>query len=291
MLNCVLFRWCSPIGPIAGLSSFFGAPRSRCERMGRPIRSDMSSLSFVGLAFYAAVLLSAFTVRSAAGFGAGLIAIPMLALILPVSTAVSVATVFTTLTSAQQVGREWRHIAWRQFIGIFLYSIIGIGLGLYCMKLLDENILRHWLGIFLILYSIYGFIAPNTRHNDLVSRRWHGTLGAAVGIVGGFCSTLFGAGAGPIYVVYFDILRLERAVFRATMSAIVVLGGAARIAGYGSSGFYGSSTIITLLTVGLPLVMAGSWLGDRLVFRLSAQSFSRLVAAIILFSGVTLLVR
>src|SRR5271155_3000600 len=115
----------------------------------------MSSLSFVGLAFYAAVLLSAFAVRSAAGFGAGLIAIPMLALILPVSTAVSVATVFTTLTSAQQVGREWRHIAWHPFIGIFLYSIISIGLSLYCMKLLDENILRRYLGIFLILHSIY----------------------------------------------------------------------------------------------------------------------------------------
>jgi hypothetical protein len=32
-------------------------------------------------------------------------------------------------------------------------------------------------------------------------------------------------------------------------------------------------------------------LGDRLVFRLSAQSFSRLIAAIILLSGVTLFVR
>jgi uncharacterized membrane protein YfcA len=50
----------------------------------------MSALSSLGFAFYAAVLLSAFVVRSAAGFGAGLIAIPMLAFILPVSTAVSV---------------------------------------------------------------------------------------------------------------------------------------------------------------------------------------------------------
>jgi uncharacterized protein len=251
----------------------------------------MSSISLVGLAFYAAVLLSAFTVRSAAGFGAGLIAIPMLAVILPVSTAVSIASVFTTLTSLQLVGREWRQIAWRQFIVIFSYSILGVGLGLYCMKLLNEDILRHCLGIFLILYSLYALLTPNTRHNDLVSRRWHRTLGAAVGIVGGFCSTLFGAGAGPIYVVYFNILRLERAVFRVTMSAVVVLGGAARIAGYGSSGFYRSSTTITLLAVGLPLVMVGSWLGDRLVFRLSAQSFSRLIAAIILLSGVTLFVR
>jgi uncharacterized membrane protein YfcA len=101
---------------------------------------------------------------------------------------------------------------------------------------------------------------------------------------------LFGAGAGPIYVVYFDILRLEKAVFRATMSAVVLLGGAARIVGYESFGFYGRSTI-ALLAVGLPLVVVGSWLGDRLVYRLSARSFSRLVAAIMLLSGITLLVR
>jgi hypothetical protein len=115
-------------------------------------------------------------------------------------------------------------------------------------------------------------------------------LGAGVGIVGGLFSALFGAGAGPIYVVYFDLLRLEKAVFRATMSAVVLFGGAARIAGYERYGFYGPSTI-ALLAIGLPLVIAGSWLGDRLVHRLSARSFSRLVAAIILLSGITLLIR
>ena len=246
------------------------------------------SLSMVGLSFYAAVLLSAFAVRSVAGFGAGLIAIPMLALILPASTAVAVATVFTTFTSLHQAGRDWRHIAWRQFVVIFMYSIIGIGLGLYCIKKLDEGMLRHCLGAFFILYSLYALRAPTAPR--LLPRRWHGALAAAVEIVGGLFSALFGAGAGPIYVVYFDILRLERAVFRATMSAVVVLGGVARVAGYGSYGFYGRSTIV-LLAVGLPLVIAGSWLGDRLVFRLSARSFSRLIGGIILLSGVTLLVR
>src|SRR5882672_3962475 len=109
----------------------------------------MSALSFLGFAFYAAVLLSAFAVRSAAGFGAGLIAIPMLAFILPVSTAVSIATVLTTLSSIQQVSREWRLIAWRKLIVIFLYSMVGVGLGLYFVKLLDEDILRHCLGVFM----------------------------------------------------------------------------------------------------------------------------------------------
>jgi len=248
----------------------------------------MSALSSFGFAFYAVVLLSAFAVRSAAGFGAGLIAIPMLAFILPVSTAVSVATVLTTLSSVQQVGHEWRQIAWRNFIVIFLYSMVGVGLGLYFIKLLDEDVLRHCLGGFLILYSIYALSAADT--SRFLPRRWHGALGAGVGIVGGLCSALFGAGAGPIYVVYFDILRLEKAVFRATMSAVVMLGGAARIIGYGSLGFYGPSTI-ALLAIGLPLVIVGSWLGDRLVYRLSARSFSQLVAAVMLLSGITLLVR
>jgi uncharacterized membrane protein YfcA len=248
----------------------------------------MAALSVLGLAFYAVVLLSAFAVRSAAGFGAGLVAVPMLALILPVSTAVSVASVFTTLSSIQQVSREWRQIAWPQFLMIFLYSMVGIGLGLYFIKLLDEQVMRHCLGIFLILYSIYGLLAADT--SRLLPRRWRGPLGAGVGIVGGLFSALFGAGAGPIYVVYFDLLRLEKAVFRATMSAVVLLGGAARIAGYESYGFYGRSTI-ELLAIGLPLVIVGSWLGDRLVYRLSARSFSRLVAAIILMSGITLVIR
>jgi uncharacterized membrane protein YfcA len=248
----------------------------------------MSALSSLGFAFYAAVLLGAFAVRSAAGFGAGLIAIPMLAFILPVSTAVSVATVLTTLSAVQQVSREWRQIAWRKFIVILLYSMIGIGLGLYFIKILNEDILRYCLAVFIIIYSTRALCVTDTYR--LLPRRWHGALGAGVGIVGGLFSALFGAGAGPIYVVYFDLLRLERAVFRATMSAVVLLSGTARIAGYGSYGFYGPSTL-ALLAVGIPVVIVGSWLGDRLVYRLSARSFSRLVAVIMLLSGITLLIR
>src|SRR4051812_910510 len=102
----------------------------------------MLPLSAPAFLFYSVVLLGSFAVRGAAGFGAGLIAVPMLAFILPVPTAVSVASVLTTLTSMQQVSREWRFIAWPQFIVIFLYSMVGIGLGLYFIKLLNEDVLR-----------------------------------------------------------------------------------------------------------------------------------------------------
>lgn len=129
----------------------------------------MLALSIPGLALYAAILLGAFAVRSAAGFGAGLIAVPMLALILPVSTAISVASVFTTFSAVQQISREWRRIAWRQFVLVFLYSIAGVGLGLYFIKIFDENLIRHGLGVFMILYSIHAIWAADTPH--LLPRR------------------------------------------------------------------------------------------------------------------------
>src|SRR5215471_17158012 len=88
---------------------------------GRGI-GDVASLSLVGFAFYMVVLIGAFAVRSAAGFGAVLIAIPLLAFILPVSTAVAVTTVLTAITSIHQVGREWRRVAWWQFSVMTFYS-------------------------------------------------------------------------------------------------------------------------------------------------------------------------
>ena len=102
--------------------------------------------------------------------------------------------------------------------------------------------------------------------------------------------TLFGAGVGPIYVLYFSALRLEREIFRVTMSTVVLLGGAARIAGYASFGFYERSSIM-LIAIGLPLVLVGSWLGDRVIRRLDPQMFSWLVGGLILLSGVGLLVK
>jgi uncharacterized protein len=248
----------------------------------------MFSLSLLGLAFYAAVLIGAFAVRSAAGFGAVLIAVPMLAFVLPVPTAVAVATALTVAMSLRHVHRDWRRIAWRQFATITFYTIIGIGAGFYFVKILDERTLRRGLGGFLLLYSVSVFCTGGVP--PVLPARWHAALAACAGIVGGFFGTLFGGGVGPIYVIYFNSLRLEREVFRVTMTTGMLVSGTARIAGYAGLGLYRGSTL-ALLAVGLPLASVGSWLGDRLVRRIDPRLFSVGVGGLILLSGLALLLR
>jgi uncharacterized membrane protein YfcA len=245
-------------------------------------------LSALDYLFYAIVLMGAFAVRSAAGFGAVLIAVPMLAFVMPMSTAVSIGSALTAITSVHQLGRGWRHIAWREFRTISLYTAVGIALGFYVFALLDEDLLRRWFGGFLVLYALYALWTAKAP--VVLPTRWHGVLAAATGISGGFIGALFGAGVGPIYVIYFNTLRLEKEVFRVTMTTVALIGGLTRITGYAGMGFYQRSTLL-LLAVGLPMVIIGSWLGDRVVRRLNPQHFGVFIGGLILLSGVALLLK
>ena len=248
----------------------------------------MASLSFLGLGLYALVMTGAFAVRSAAGFGAVLVAIPVLAFIMPLTTAVAATTVLTAITSVHHVGRNWRHVAWPHFVKISAFTVIGLALGFYCLHLLNEDTLKRCLGIFLILYSVYAL--ATAKAPPVFPTRWQSGLAACTGVFGGFFGALFGGGIGPIYVIYFNVLRMRKEVFRATMSTVVLLTGAARIGGYASFGLYEKTTAI-LIAVGLPMVILGSWLGDRLANRLDPEKFGALIGVLILLSGVALLVK
>jgi uncharacterized protein len=248
----------------------------------------MLPLSYPGLAAYAAVLIGAFAVRSAAGFGAVLVAIPLLAFVMPLRSAVPIATALTMITSIQYVSRDWRFIAWRQFATVTAYTVIGIGLGFYFFKMLDEHVLRRGLGVFLIVYSIYVLWARGVP--PMPPPRWHGALAALAGILGGLCAALFGGGVGPIYVVYFSTLRLEREVFRVTMTTVMLVSSTMRVVGYAGFGFYQGSTL-ALVALGLPLIVIGSWLGGHVVRRLDPRVFGLCIAGLVLLSGTALLLK
>ena len=106
---------------------------------------------------------------------------PMLAFVLPVSTAVSVTTALTSMTSVHQISRHWRRVAWGHFTIMALYSAIGIGLGFYFINMLDEEALRRGLGVFLILYSLYALATAGNVART--SSRWRRALAACAGQV------------------------------------------------------------------------------------------------------------
>ena len=62
----------------------------------------------------------------------------------------------------------------------------------------------------------------------------------------------------------------------------------ARIGGYGIAGYY-TYEVLILVAALLPVMWAGTWLGERLGNRVSPETFSRILAVLLLLSGVSLL--
>ncbi len=102
--------------------------------------------------------------------------------------------------------------------------------------------------------------------------------------------TLFGGGGGTLVVIYLHMRRIDRAPFRATVAALWLFEMIARIAGYGAAGAYTFDTLL-LCALFMPFMAAGTWVGERLGNRVSPETFSRLMAALLLVAGASLLAK
>lgn len=239
------------------------------------------------IVFAALVLVIAYAVRGAAGFGGQAIAVPMLALVLPLQTVVPAITVLTALSSFTYWRRDRYKIEWGEIARLLPFTLIGVAAGLYVFQQVDPRTLTRAFGGFVILYALFSL-----RSAGVVSARprFARLIGALLSSASGALGAIFGAAAGPLYVIYFNMLRLEKEVFRATVTTILMFQAVARIAGYAQLGFY-DQTVMLLIVAGLPLMLIGARLGGIMGGRIEQHVFNRFVAALLLVSGVALILK
>jgi uncharacterized membrane protein YfcA len=101
---------------------------------------------------------------------------------------------------------------------------------------------------------------------------------------------LFGGGGGTIVVIYVHARGLSKQPFRATVAMLWLVEMIARLGGYTAVGFY-NAEVLVLAAAMLPFVAAGTWAGERVGNRVDQQTFSRILAVMLLLSGVSLLAR
>ena len=108
-------------------------------------------LSPLETAWCALALAAGYAVRAVSGFGAGVIATPLLTFVLPLPVTVPLITVIGMFQALRQVVRDWRLIEWRR-IAIFVPgSLAGVAFGLYVFKAVDQVLLARALGGYILL--------------------------------------------------------------------------------------------------------------------------------------------
>lgn len=230
------------------------------------------------------VLVAAEAIYVLLGFGAGLVAVGALALIVPDLHDVVVLLLLVNLPAELfVVVSSWRVIAWRGVAVLMIGVGAGIPIGSWLLKHGDPTLLLTFLGGFLFVVGLAFCLSPTDRKVS-----WPRWAAAPVGLSSGLLTGLFGTG-GPPLVLYYQLAGAEKAAFRGNLMAIFLLMTVIRVPSYAGVGLITTERLWSSLLV-LPAVGLGAWLGNRLHLRVAEATFRRLVAlALAAIGGLLLL--
>lgn len=246
----------------------------------------MATLSAAELLYFCAVIFISYAVRGSAGFGG--ITVPLLAWVISLKVAVPMVTFLGLISSIAILRTDYRHIAWRDLWPLLPWIALGVAIGIYFFKILDAATLARILGGFVLCYGAFALIA--TWRAPANVKLPTAAIAPLAGTFAGCIGTLFGSMAGMFFAIYLDILRHGREVFRATVAATLFALGILRGGAYVITGEFDAEVMLAC-AMALPVMGLGIFTGNRIHANLNDIAFKRLVATILMVSGLPLLLR
>jgi uncharacterized membrane protein YfcA len=231
----------------------------------------------------AAILFAATFVRSTFGFGEALIAVPLLALVMPVTVAAPVAALVSITVALIVVVQDWRHVQWRSAVRLVLATLFGIPLGLLLLTRAPEPVVKCVLGVIISLFALYALRGGAGWH--LASDRTGWAFGLAAGVLGG----AYGMN-GPPLAVYGVMRRWSPQEFRATLQGYFLPASAMGMAGYWAVGLW-TLSVNRLYLESVPMVIAAIVLGRIANKRMSGPRFHTVIYMGLLIVGIVLVLQ
>ena len=229
-------------------------------------------------------MAAAYTVFGLTGFGSTVLALPVLALALPLKFAVPMLMLldlcaFFVMGAGFRERVDYREIAW-----LVPFMLAGMALGLTLLIRVAERHLLGVLGAFLLIYAAYGL----SRRGEPVSlaRAWC----VPIGFVGGAFSALFGTG-GVLFALYNAGRVKDKRTLRANNAAMIMLSSLVRVVIFAAAGLLAQDGLLVFAALLVPSLLCGLWLGSRLHATVPAVEVFRAVYALLVIAGLTLLAR
>ena len=249
-----------------------------------PIPPSITELPLHVLIVVPLIVLIGYTIFGATGFGSSIISVPGLAHFFPLTFTVPLITTTDAFAATSTAFRLRRLVAWREVGRLLPSQLAGIALGATLLINLPRGPALFALGTFAAAYGAYVLMGARRLARAPAWLAW------PVGAVGGVFSALFGTG-GPIYIVYLSARIPDKSALRATAAIVVAISVWIRLVLFIATGLLLDATLVAWVALLLPVMVLGLWLGNRLHHALSGAGVLRLIAALLLGNGMTLIVR
>jgi uncharacterized membrane protein YfcA len=221
-------------------------------------------------------------VAGLSGFAFGLVAASLWLYILTPLQSATLIVAFGLIVQGYSVWKLRGALDWQKLWPFVAGAALGVPAGVTLLTWSDPRSIRVAVGVFLMLYSLYAFFRPALQP----VKSGGGAADAAVGFANGVLAGL--TGLAGILVTIWSGLRgwpkeVQRAVFQPVAVAIFLM----------SAIWLGARGTITaetakLFALGLPVLIAGTWLGLKLFGRIDEAMFRKIVLALLFVSGAAL---
>jgi len=235
------------------------------------------------IALSALIIALAFFINFLMGFGAGLISIPLLGIFLPMTDAVSLVMLFQFLTGAAIIG-IYKDVDWLKILALAPSSLIGIVIGVFSLKYINDDYVRIFLAAFIIIYLIKSQLGKDYIGKTVKALGVHGA-----GFIGGMIGGLVGMGA-PFYVVFFKENGMNGKAFRASMIVILFLSYATRLPLSLSVGFVDMALFKQFLII-LPAFVIAAIAGQKLHVKIPEKLFQNVTDGLLFVSAISLIAK
>ncbi len=211
-----------------------------------------------------------------AGFGGGVLLLPVFTMLFGLRFAVPMLTLTQLSSNGSRVWLNRRDLRW-PLIGWFALGAVPLAVaGAVLLTHAPLSPLKRALGVFLIGVVVWRRVSPHPRKP--ADRAFIG-----VGAASGLGSALLGS-VGPLTAPFFLAYGLTRAAYIGTEAAAALTMHLTKTAAYGAGDLLTGQVLLygAALT---PATLAGAWAGKRIVGRISDRVFVRLVEAGLVVAG------
>ena len=229
------------------------------------------------------IFLLAGLIQGLTGFGGGLVAIPLLCLIMDVKEAVPLSILSGLAITTVMAWNLRQHMDRRKILPMLIGSLPGIVAGTLLLKVADPVVINRMLGLLLISISAINLTFKPRPINP--STVW----GYIAGFFSGAITASVGAG-GPPVIIYTTLTDWKKDVIKATLTGFFVLNGYITAAVHAGTGVITGNTL-RMFVVTVAFVLAGTYLGTTISERINRRTYLRIVYLLLMVLGVMMLVR
>lgn len=223
-------------------------------------------------------------IRSIFGFGESLIAVPLLALYIPLEIAVPISVLVSILIAGVVVVQDWQKIHIVSASWLVLFSLLGIPLGLVLLTSANEQLVKAFLAIVIIAFSIYSLFG---RSIVLKSENWYWLF------ICGFLAGIFGGAYGlngPPLVMYGSMRRWSAQHFRATLQGYFLPASLIGMIGYWVKGLW-VPVVTHHFLWSIPAIIPAIFLGRIINKKMKGDSFFKYIYLGLIAIGGLLLIQ